>query len=112
MTEEPSNNKESTPPEKLLVDNPSDFQFHAAYLAYADAYDKTTSTDIKEQLNESITELQQNKIDYPTFYRNISQYRTEGSPHHRFRRTSIRAQRKREWRRKSKKQEREKRHRK
>jgi len=111
MTAESSNDK-STPPEKLLIDNPSDFQFHAAYLTYSDTYDKTTNPEIKKQLNQNITDLQQNQIDYPTFYKNINQYRAEASPQHRYRRTHVKTQRKREWRRKTKKRERNKRHRK
>ncbi|MDH5782954.1 MAG: hypothetical protein OEZ35_04735 [Candidatus Bathyarchaeota archaeon] len=107
-----SNNNESTPPEKLLVDNPSDFQFHAAYLAYSDTFDKTDNPEIKKQLNQNITSLQQNHIDYPTFYKNMNQYRAEASPQHRYCRTLIRTQRKREWRRKAQKRERNKRHKK
>ena len=51
---EGSDNNESTPPEKLLIDNSSDFQFHAAYLAYSDTYDKATSLEIKEQLTKTL----------------------------------------------------------
>jgi len=110
MTEEP-NSKESAPPEKLLIDNPSDFQFHAAYLAYSDIYDKTASPEIKKQLNQNITSLQKDH-DYPNFYSNMNQYREEASPQYRFHRASIRTQRKREWRRKAQKRERNKRHKK
>lgn len=109
MTEETKN--ESKASKKLLVDDPSDFQFHAAYLKYSDAYDEAADPEVKKQLNQSITLLQQNQIDYPTFYQNISQQRSETSPQKRYRRTRIKSQRKREWRRKAKKREREKRHR-
>lgn len=111
MTEE-SNDNESTPPEKLLIDNPSDFQFHAAYLTYSDTYDKTANSETKKKLNQNIMALQQNQIDYPTFYRNISQYREEASPNHRYGRARIKTQKKREWRRKAQKRERNKRHKK
>ncbi len=111
MTAE-SNNNESTPPEKLLIDKPNDFQFHVAYLAYSEIYDKTANFEIKEQLNQDIKALQQNKIDYRTFYKNINRYRAETSPAYRYPRTRIKTQRKREWRRKSKKREREQRHKK
>jgi hypothetical protein len=110
MTEE-SDNKESTSPEKLLIDNPSDFQFHAAYLTYSDTYDKTANPETRRQLNQNITALQQNQIDYPTFYRNISQYRTEDGSQHTYGRTLIKTQKKREWRRKTQKHERIERHR-
>ncbi len=108
MTEETESKKE-TPPAKLLIDNPSDFQFHAAYLAYSNAYDKATSPEAKRQLNENITALQQNKIDYQTFYRNISQYR-ENFPSPAYGRAMIKTQRKRDWRKSAEKQERNKRH--
>jgi len=109
MSEESENNK-STPPEKLLIDDSSDFQFHAAYLAYSDTYDKATNPETKEQLNQNITSLQQNQIDYPTFYKNMTQYRAEVNPQHAHRRTRIQVQRKREWRRKAKRRLRNKRY--
>jgi hypothetical protein len=109
MTEESP--KESTPPEKLLIDNPSDFQFHAAYLTYADIFDKTTDPEAKKQLNQNITALQQNQIDLQTFYRNIDQYRTEHFAQ-KYGRTMIKTQRKRDWRRITQKHERIRRHKK
>jgi len=72
-----SEKNESTSPEKLLIDNPSDFKFHAAYLTYSNTYDKTTNSEAKKQLNQNIRALQQKQIDHSTFYKNISQYRTE-----------------------------------
>ena len=105
-----SNNNESTSPGKLLIDNPSDFQFHAAYLTYSDTYDKTANPENKKQLNQNIRALQQNQIDYSTFYRNISQYRTEDGSQHNYGRTLIKTQKKREWRRKTQKHERIERH--
>jgi len=107
-----TNNNESASPEKLLIDNPSDFQFHAAYLAYSDTYDKTTNLETRIQLNQNITALRQNQIDYPTFYKNISQYRVEDGSQHRYGRAFIKIQRKREWRRNSQKRERNRRHKK
>jgi hypothetical protein len=111
MTLKP-NNKKSTALEKLLIDNPSDFQFHAAYLTYSDTYDKTTTPEIKEQLNRNITSLQQNQIDYSTFYKNMNQYRMDTNPQYPYHRTRIEVQRKREWRRKAKKRQRNERHKK
>ena len=110
MTEETT--ASVTPPEKLLIDNPSDFQFHAAYLAYSETYDKITKIETKKQLNQNITALQQNQIDYPTFYSNINQYRAETRSSNHYGRALIKTQKKREWRRKSQKRERNKRHRK
>jgi hypothetical protein len=111
MAEKPEDN-ETTLPEKLLIDNPSNFQFHAAYLTYSNTYDKTSNVETKKQLNENIRALQQNQIDYPTFYRNINQYRTEESSQYNYGRTFIKTQKKREWRRKMQKHERIERHKK
>lgn len=110
MTEEP-NKDEAASPEKLLIDNLSDFRFHAAYMTYSNIYDKTVNPETKRQLNQNITALQQNQIDYATFYRNISQYRVEGGGfQHSYGKTFIRTQKKREWHTKMQKRERNKRH--
>jgi hypothetical protein len=99
-------------PEKILIDNPSNFQFHAAYLAYSEAFDKTVDPDGRKQLNENIVALQQNQIDCPTFYRNISHYRTDSGVPRTYGRNMIKTQRKRDWRRQTQKHERIQRHRK
>jgi hypothetical protein len=107
-----SENKESSSPEKLLIDNPSNFQFHAAYLTYSDLYDKATSPETKKQLNQSIMALQQNQMDYPAFYENIDRFRGEDVTRHSYDRGFIKTQKKREWRRKTQKHERIERHKK
>jgi hypothetical protein len=113
MTEKPEE-PAPTPaiPEKLLIDNPSDFQFHAAYIAYNNAFDKTSNIEIKKRLNENIQALQQKQIDFSTFYMNINQYRGEDSPQRGYGRTFITGQKKKDWRREAQKQERIKRHKK
>lgn len=110
MTAEPEK-KESAPPEKLLIDNSSDFQFHAAYLTYSDVFDKTSNPETKKLLNQNITALQQKEIDAQTFYENINQYRGQDSSQFHYGRTLIKGQKKREWRRKTQKHERIERHR-
>ena len=109
MTEE-TDKKEETSPEKLQIDNPSNFQFHAAYVAYAEIYDKTSEPKIREELNQSIEALKENKIDYSEFYRKMSPYRVETGPGPRRNRSVLKTQRKREWRRAKQKRERIKRH--
>ncbi len=104
--------EETTSPEKLLIDNPSNFQFHAAYIAYSEIYDKTTESKVRKDLNQNIEALKQDQIDYPTFYRNISQYRASTSPSQSQRRAPLKTQRKREWRRSTQKTERIRRHKK
>ena len=104
--------KEEASLEKLLIDNPSDFQFHAAFLAYAETYDRTTKPEVRKELNQSIEALKLNQIDYSTFYRNIDRYRRGARSSQRRSRFSVKTQRKKEWRIKTKKRERSKRHRK
>jgi hypothetical protein len=111
MTEE-SGTKESASPEKLLIDDPSNFQFHAAYLTYSDIYDKATNPETKKQLNQSIMALQQNQMDYQTFYESIDQFRGGEPAQHGYGRAFIKTQKKREWRRKTQRHERIERHRK
>jgi hypothetical protein len=110
MTEEPEK-KELTAPEKLLIDNPSSFQFHTAYVTYSDIFDKATSPETKKQLNQNITALQQSQIDYQTFYENINQFRGADVSRRGYGRALIQTQKKREWRRKTQKHERIGRHR-
>jgi len=110
---EGSESSKPVSPEKLLIDDPSNFQFHAAYLTYSEAFDKTADPEGKKQLNENIMALQQNKVDCPTFYRNISRYREEsGSGPRPYGRLMIKTQRKREWRKQTQKHERIQRHKK
>ena len=111
MSEE-TNIKESTSPEKLLIDNPSNFQFHAAFLAYSDTFDKVVDHEARKQLNQNITALQQNQIDLTAFYESINQFRGENAPRHGYGRTLIKTQKKREWRRKTQRHERIMRHKK
>lgn len=111
MTERSENN-ESISSEKLLIDDPSNFQFHAAYLAYSDAYDKATSPETRKRLNQDIVALQQNQIDCATFYANIDQFRVGSGSRRDYGRAIIKTQRKREWQRKTRKHERIMRHRK
>ncbi len=111
MTEE-SNNTESTPPEKLSVDKPSDFQFHAAYLAYSEVFDRTSSAEVKKALNENITALQENQINYTDFYSNINRYRAMTGSQNLYSRAFIKTQRKKDWRREAQKHVRNRRHRK
>jgi hypothetical protein len=110
MTEEP-NKQEMPPPEKLLIDDPSNFQFHVAYLVYSELFDKATETEVKIELNSNIEVLRQNQISYETFYRNIARHRRI-DPTQRQDKFSLQTQRKRDWRMKSQKQERIKRHKK
>jgi len=101
------------PVPKQLIDKPSDFRFHAAYLVYSESWDRTSSSEAKQKLNEAITALSEDKIDYDTFYRQISQYRAQhgaeqfGSGSGRI---FIETQRKKDWRIREERASRNKRH--
>jgi hypothetical protein len=110
MTEEP--NKNETPlPEKLLIDEPTNFQFHAAYVVYSELFDNATQAEAKADLNRNIEALKENKIYPETFYRNIAHHR-KMSPDQYHERFSLQTQRKKDWRKKSQRQDRIKRHKK
>jgi hypothetical protein len=110
MTEEP-NKQEQPALEKLLIDDPSDFPFHAAYLVYAEIFDQATSVDVKKEINGHIEALKQNQIDFETFYRNVAHHR-KMAPAPRQERFSLQTQRKKDWRIKEQRQDRFRRHKK
>ena len=101
---------------KLLIDNPTDFKFHAAYMAYSDAWDKIESATTRNELNGILTALSKDEMSYQNFYSALDDYRRGGSKHDRrryeFSRDRIETQRKRDWRHKQNKQERNSRYRK
>ena len=111
MTEQPPHDQEQ-PPEKLRIDDPSSFQFHAAYLVYSELFENLSSLGSKKDLNLNILDLKENKISVEEFYRNVARYRgAVASERHRDR-LSVPTQRKRDWRMKSQKQDRIRRHKK
>jgi len=95
---------------KLLVDDASDFMFHAAYLTYTKAWNENLAEEVRLQLNEALQSLLQNK-DYSTYYRQISQFRKTGSSIY-SRRTQFKAKKKRAWRKSEAKMRRISRHKK
>jgi hypothetical protein len=103
MTTEPNTSDEQTTTEamsKLLIDRPSDFRFHAAYLIYSSAWDKTKSEEDKKRLDEMVEALSKDELDYDRFYQEINRFRVEFNPEHfsgSFR-PRIETQRKRDWR--------------
>jgi hypothetical protein len=111
MTEE-TKKEDGVSPEKLLIDKANDFQFHAAFLAYSEAFDKRTDFEARRDLNRNIVALEQNVIDYSTFYRNVSQYRAGVGNEQGRRGLFLKTQRKKDWRRATQKSERIRRHKK
>ena len=114
MTEETKTPTEETQTEeatKLLIDNPSDFKFHAAYMAYSKTWDKLSSPQTKNELNDMLVSLSKDEMDYSEFYRTLDEYRRQGSRHYEFSRERIETQRKRDWRQKQTRSQRNQRHR-
>jgi hypothetical protein len=114
MTEQPPNPNptESAPPQKLQIDDPANFQLHAAYMVYSDLFDHVSGDDAKRDLNLNIEDLKENKISPEAFYRNVARYRGEGFSERRHDRFTVQTQRKKDWRMKSQKQDRIRRHKK
>jgi hypothetical protein len=111
MTEQPPNNQE-TIPQKLQIDDPLNFQFHAAYMVYSEVFDNIRGIDAKRDLNLNLEDLKENRISTEEFYQNIARYRSDAVTERRHDRLSVPTQRKRDWRMKSQKQDRIRRHKK
>jgi hypothetical protein len=112
MTEQPASNPDQASPEKLEIDDPANFPFHAAYMVYTELFDNVSSADAKKELNICIEELKENKISPEVFYRNVARYRGDVVSERRRDRLTVQTQRKRDWRMKSQKQDRIRRHKK
>ena len=104
---------EQTPREdvtKLEIDKPSDFKFHAAYLAYSKTFDKVSSPNTKSEINNILVLLSKDEMEYQDFYKALDDYRRQGSRHYEFSRDRIETQRKRDWRQKQNRSQRNQRH--
>jgi len=110
MTEQPNEQTNPIQIEKLLIDDPSNFQFHAAYLVYEESFSKVNDVEAKGELNQNIQDLKDGKISAEMFYGNVSRYRKLDVP--RQERFSMQTQRKKDWRKKEQRQDRIKRHKK
>jgi hypothetical protein len=108
MSEEPNQPNNELRVEKLLIDDLSNFQFHTAYMVYEDAFDKTSNQRDRAELNQNIQDLKDGQLDVESFYQNIAHYR-KIAPMQRERFT-VQTQRKRDWRMKSQRQDRIRRH--
>jgi hypothetical protein len=111
MTEEPEPQSNEEKVTKLMIDRPSDFRFHAAYLAYSETWDKTASQETKTELNEIMSSLSKEEISYSSFYKRLDQFRRRDSKHYAYPRKRIETQRKREWRKRQTRDMRNARHR-
>jgi len=108
-TEEPKSQSNEEEVTKIMVDRSSDFRFYAAYLAYSEMWDKTVSQEVKTKLNEIMLSLSNKEISHSSFYNRLG---SMGSivPKY-YARKRIETQRKREWRKKRARDERNARHR-
>jgi len=97
--------------EKLLIDKLSDFKFHAAYMAYSETWDKLSSQETRSELNHILMSLSKKETSYASFYRTLDEYRRQGSKHYEYPRERIETQRKRDWRQKQTRSQRNQRHR-
>ena len=95
----------------LLIDDPSNFSFHAAYMAYSAAWKNTPDEDARRKLNEIMQSLVERKDGYSVFYEKILQYRKKDSTSVSSRRRFT-AKKKRAWRKSQAKQLRISRHKK
>jgi hypothetical protein len=95
-------------PEMLLLDNPSNFRFHAAYLAYTEAWTNNVEPTVRHELNALLQTLH-TEDNFPQFYQAINHYRTPAEPPSR---TRFKAKKKRAWRRSEAKKSRLSRHKK
>jgi len=84
--------------EKLNIDDPTNFSFHAAFMTYSKAWAENSDKTARLELNKIMTSLAENELSYSSFYREIGQYRKDEAPHH-ARRARFKAKKKRDWRR-------------
>jgi len=98
------------PVSKLTFQRMNDFKFTAAYNVYSLAWDNRQGDDDRMRLNSLITQLFNEEISYPHFYREMEQYKGSLSGSREFRRARIQGERKRDFRRKEQRRSRQKRH--
>ena len=94
---------------KVLIDDSSDFKFHAAYSAYSKAWVENIDEEARLELNKVMLSLTENKGTYSTFYHELNQIRGNVADEYSGR-VRIRSQRKRDWRRSEAKKSRLSRH--
>jgi hypothetical protein len=88
---------EEQAPEKIVYNDKPDFKFMAAYEAYVKAFDSVTDPAVKAALNDALTKLHDDKMDYNFFYSTINQHIQGSDKGGSFRRARIEGQRKREY---------------
>ena len=61
--------------EKIVIEDASDFSLYAAYLAYDKAWIENADEKTRLELNNLLLSLKEKKVDYPSFYHQIDQFR-------------------------------------
>ena len=84
--------------DKLEVDRPLDFKYHAAFMAYSRTWDENPSEESRSKLNDIMRSLSGDDSSYSNFYASLSQFRRDSDPDFSGR-ERIKTQSKREWRR-------------
>jgi hypothetical protein len=79
---------------KLSFTDVTDFKFLAAYGKYSELFDNA-DIEKKLQLNDVVSRLNNNEIDYSTFYYELNKLSETQEQLRRFHRSSIKGQRKR-----------------
>ena len=102
--------KDEQPVSKVTYEKMTDFKFIVAYDAYSKAWDNQQGIEQRRRLNGFISQLFNNEISYPHFYREINRYTGGPSGGQELKRTRIQGQRKRDYRRKEQRRSRQKRH--
>jgi hypothetical protein len=98
------------PVSKVMFERMDDFKFIAAYDVYSRTWDDQQGVDEQRRLNDLISQLFNEEISYPRFYREIEQYKGPLGRPEEFQRTRIQGERKRDYRRKEQRRSRQKRH--
>jgi hypothetical protein len=88
---------EEQAPEKIVYSDKNDFKFMAAYESYSKAFDGAADASVKVSLNDAITKLHDDKMDFSLFYGTINQYIQGADKGSSFRRARIEGQRKQEY---------------
>ena len=79
-------------------------------MSYSKTWDKISSSRTRTELNDILVSLSKNKLEYSEFYKILDDYRRQGSRHFEFSRQRIETQRKRDWRQKQTRSQRNQRH--
>jgi len=105
------NESQSKKVPKLLIDDHSDFIFHAAYMAYSKAWDENYSEETRTELNRIMLSFSEGREANQSFYAQLNEF-SRDIDYHSYGSFKIKTQKKRAWRKKEQKKARISRHKK